>query len=154
MPAQPHVSSPPGFAYRPVDPEIVAGGTSTAATSPRSSDAMNSHSSAMPSDWPPVGAETDPLRRARLLQRSWERLLAHGALGPELPPEATAGLRPMIIESWLRSLATGLEPTDMLPPIEADESEVLERWSAKSQRAKPGPPRWCSVAQKSTFASS
>ena len=46
----------------------------------------------------------------------------------ELPPGATAGLRPTIVESWRRSLATGLDPTDLLAPIEADESEVLERW--------------------------
>jgi signal transduction histidine kinase len=83
----------------------------------------------MSAEWLAVGAETDPLRRARKLQRSWERLLANGALSLELPPEATAGLRPTIVESWRRSLATGLDPTDMLAPIEADESEVLERWS-------------------------
>jgi signal transduction histidine kinase len=82
----------------------------------------------MPSQWPAVGAETDPLRRARQLQKSWERLLADGALGPELPPGATAGLRPTIVDSWRRSLATGLDPTDLLAPIEADESEMLERW--------------------------
>src|SRR4051794_23853819 len=82
----------------------------------------------MPPHWPAVGAETDPLRRARELQRSWERLIADGALGPEVPPEATAGLRPTIVESWRRSLATGLDPTDLLAPVEADESEMLERW--------------------------
>ena len=82
----------------------------------------------MPSNWLAVGPATDPLSRARELQRSWERLLADGALGLELPPGATAGLRPTIVESWQRSLATGLDPTDMLAPIEADESEVLERW--------------------------
>src|SRR3954447_1835537 len=82
----------------------------------------------MPSQWPAVGAETDPLRRARQLQRSWARLIADGALGPELPPGATAGLRPTIVESWRRSLAAGLDPTDLLAPIEADESEVLGRW--------------------------
>jgi signal transduction histidine kinase len=82
----------------------------------------------MPSQWLAVGAETDPLTRARQLQKSWERLLAEGALGPELPPGATAGLRPKIVESWRRSLATGLDPTDLLAPIEADESEVVERW--------------------------
>src|SRR3954451_24269653 len=84
----------------------------------------------MSSQWPAVGVETDPLMRARQLQRSWERLLADGALCPELPPGATAGLRPRIVESWQRSLATGLDPTDLLAPIEADESEVLDRWSA------------------------
>jgi signal transduction histidine kinase len=82
----------------------------------------------MPSQWQAVGAETDPLRRARQLQRSWERLVADGALAPEQPPEATAGLRPTIVESWRRSLATGLDPTDLLAPIEADEEEMLERW--------------------------
>jgi signal transduction histidine kinase len=84
----------------------------------------------MPSQWPALGADTDPLRRARELQRSWERLLADGALVRELPPEATTGLRPSIVESWQRSLAIGLDPTDVLAPIEADESEVLEHWFA------------------------
>jgi signal transduction histidine kinase len=82
----------------------------------------------MPSQWPAVEAETDPLTRARELQKSWERLLADGALGPGLPPRATTGLRPTIVDSWRRSLATGLDPTDLLAPIEADESEVLGRW--------------------------
>jgi hypothetical protein len=54
---------------------------------------------AMMPEWADVGAETDPLGRARQLQRSWERLLAEGGLGLELSPEATAGLRPMIVES-------------------------------------------------------
>jgi signal transduction histidine kinase len=72
--------------------------------------------------------ETDPMRRARALQRSWEHLVAEGALGPELPPGATAGLRPTIVESWRRSLAARLDPTDLLVPIEAGESEVLELW--------------------------
>src|SRR6185503_3625028 len=74
------------------------------------------------------GAETDLLRRARQLQQSWERLLADGALGPELPPGIATGLRPAIVESWRRSVATGLDPTDSLAPIEADPSEVLGRW--------------------------
>jgi signal transduction histidine kinase len=82
----------------------------------------------MPSQWLAVGSESDPLRRARELQKGWERLLADGALGSDLPPGATAGLRPTIVESWRRSLATGLDPTDLLAPIEADESEVLGRW--------------------------
>jgi signal transduction histidine kinase len=82
----------------------------------------------MPSQWLAVDAGTDPLERARELQKDWERLLGDGALGLELPPRVTAGLRSAIVESWRRSLATGLDPTDMLAPIEADESEVLERW--------------------------
>jgi len=82
----------------------------------------------MPAQWLAIGAESDPLTRARELQRSWERLVADGALGPDLAPGATTGLRPAIVESWRRSLATGLDPTDLLAPIEADESEVLGRW--------------------------
>src|SRR4051794_36159455 len=83
----------------------------------------------MSSQWLALGSDADPLRRARQLQRRWERLLGEGALGLELPPGATAGLRPTIVESWRRSFATGLDPTDLLAPIEADESEMLERWS-------------------------
>src|SRR3954462_9837559 len=81
----------------------------------------------MPS-WRAVEAGTDLLGRARQIQRSWDRLLGEGALGPELPPRATAGMRPMIVESWRRVLATGLEPIDVLPSIEADPSETRERW--------------------------
>src|SRR3954449_3846880 len=75
-----------------------------------------------------VDAGTDLLTRARQIQRSWDRLLGEGELGPELPPPATAGMRPMIVESWRRVLATGLDPTDLLPSIEADPSETRERW--------------------------
>jgi PAS domain S-box-containing protein len=82
----------------------------------------------MSSPWRAVEAGTDLLARARQLQGSWERLLAAGALGPELPPDATAALRPTILDSWQRSLATGLDPADLLPSIEADQSETRERW--------------------------
>ena len=83
---------------------------------------------AMQSPWLAVGVHTDLLARARVLQRRWERLLGEGALGGELSPEATAGLRPAIVESWRRTLATGLEAIDPLPSIEADPSETRERW--------------------------
>jgi hypothetical protein len=69
----------------------------------------------MPTPWVAVEAETDLLARARQIQRSWDRLLGEGALGPELPPQATAGMRPMIVESWRRVVATGLQPIDVLP---------------------------------------
>src|SRR4051794_22652620 len=82
----------------------------------------------MPSPWLAVGAHTDPVARARVLQRRWDHLLGEGALGAEPSPEATAGLRPTIVESWRRTLATGLEPIDLLPSIEADQSETRERW--------------------------
>src|SRR3954470_24744960 len=82
----------------------------------------------MPSHWLAVEAATDLRARARQIQRSWESLLAGGALSQELPPQATAELRAPIVESWRRSLATGLDPTDLLPSIEADPSEMRERW--------------------------
>ena len=83
---------------------------------------------AMPSPWLAVGVHTDLLARARVLQRRWDRLLGEGAFGAELSPEATAGLRPAIVESWRRTLATGLEAIDPLPSIEADPSVTRERW--------------------------
>jgi len=82
----------------------------------------------MPSPWLAVGRETDPLSCARQLQRRWERLLAEGALDTELPADSTAGLRPTVLESWRRSLATGLDPTAVVVPIEAEQSAVKERW--------------------------
>ncbi len=63
----------------------------------------------MPSQWQAVEAETDPLRRARELQRGCERLFSGGLVG-ELSPEATAALRhvrELITEqSALRQVAT------------------------------------------------
>src|SRR5215211_3334466 len=82
----------------------------------------------MPSPWLAVEAGTDLLARARQIQRSWDRLLGEGALSPELPPQATAGMRPVIVESWRRVAATGLDPIDLLPSVEADPSETRERW--------------------------
>src|SRR4051794_11877030 len=83
---------------------------------------------AMSSQWQAVEAGTDLLARARQIQKSWESLLPNGALDPELPPEATAGVRPVVVQSWRRALATGLDPTDLVPSIEADRSETQERW--------------------------
>jgi PAS domain S-box-containing protein len=84
---------------------------------------------AMPPQWEAVGTGTDLLARARQLQRSWDRLLGERELGgAEVPPQATAGVRPAIVESWRRVLATGLDPTDLMPSIEADRSETQERW--------------------------
>src|SRR5947199_3467584 len=82
----------------------------------------------MPTPWVAVEAGTDLLARARQIQRSWDRLLGEGELGGEFGPQATAGMRPAIVESWRRVLATGLDPTDLLPSIEADRSETQERW--------------------------
>src|SRR4051812_31710451 len=84
--------------------------------------------SAMPSPRGAVEAGTDLLARARQVQRSWDRLLGERGPGSGLRPQATAGMRPMIVESGRRVLATGIEPIDVLPSIEADPSETRERW--------------------------
>jgi len=47
---------------------------------------------------------------------------------PSSHPGPTAGLRPTIIDSWRRSLAAGLDPTDLRVPIEVDQSEARDRW--------------------------
>src|SRR3954465_5015582 len=82
----------------------------------------------MASPWPAVEAGTDLLARAREIQRSWESLLVGGALDSELSARATAGMRPMILEWWGGLVATGRDPTDLLPSIEAAPSETRERW--------------------------
>ena len=81
----------------------------------------------MPSQWLAVEAGTDLRARARQIQSSWDRLVGEGALGAEFPPQSTAGVRPTIVDSWRRVLATGLDPT-VMPSIEADRSETQERW--------------------------
>src|SRR3954464_1161612 len=101
---------------------------------------------AMPSQWLAVDAGTDLRARARQIQRSWERLLAGGALNTELSPDATTQLRPAIVDSWRRSLATGLDPVDLLPSIEADPAETRERWlehplGPVRDRPPPPPPK-------------
>jgi PAS domain S-box-containing protein len=83
---------------------------------------------AMPSQWLALTAGVDSRTHARQLRQSWERLLAGRELKSESGLEAAGGLRQPIVESWKRSLATGLDPTDLLAPIEADESEVIARW--------------------------
>jgi transcriptional regulator of acetoin/glycerol metabolism len=82
----------------------------------------------MPSQWLAVPAGVDSRARARQLRQSWERLLAGRDLKSESGPELTGGLRQPIVESWRRSLDTGLDPAGWSAPIEADPSEIRERW--------------------------
>src|SRR5919204_3375009 len=84
---------------------------------------------AMPSQWLAVAPGVDPRVRARLLRQSWERLLAGRELKSEVPPAAAAEMRQAIVDSWKRSLDTGLDPVDLLAPIEADQTEMRERWA-------------------------
>jgi PAS domain S-box-containing protein len=82
----------------------------------------------MPSQWLALTAGHDSRTLARQLRQSWERLL----VGRELKAEsgqAPAGIRPAIVDSWRRSLGTGLDPIDLLAPLEADRSEMRERWA-------------------------
>jgi PAS domain S-box-containing protein len=68
--------------------------------------------------------------RARQLRQSWERLLALRELKSESGFELAGGLRQPIVASWKRSLDTGLDPLDLLAPLEADPVEMQERWAA------------------------
>ena len=86
--------------------------------------------SAMHSQWLAFTPGVDPRERARQLRQSWERLLA----GRELKAEATtpgpaAEMRGAIFDSWKRSLDTGLDPVDLLAPLEVDRTEMRERWA-------------------------
>src|SRR3954447_22546452 len=83
----------------------------------------------MPSQWPAFAAGSDSRARARQLRQSWERLLSLRELGPASGPELAGGLRQPIVESWKRSLDTGLDPLDLLAPLEADPVEMEERWA-------------------------
>jgi PAS domain S-box-containing protein len=83
----------------------------------------------MPSEWLAFAAGGDSRVHARQLRQSWERLLALRELKSESGPELAGGLRPPIVESWKRSLDTGLDPLDLLAPLEADPAEMQERWA-------------------------
>jgi PAS domain S-box-containing protein len=82
----------------------------------------------VPSQWLAVAAGVDSRARARQLRQSWERLLAGRELKSDSRPDPAAGVRQPIVESWRRSLDTGLDPAGFLAPIEADPSETRERW--------------------------
>src|SRR6185437_13846264 len=75
-----------------------------------------------------VSAGVDSRARARQLRQSWERLLALRELKSESGPELAGGLRQPIVDSWRRSLDSGLDPAGWSAPIEADPSEIRERW--------------------------
>src|SRR6266550_4457690 len=83
----------------------------------------------MSSQWLAVPAGVDSRARARQLRQSWERLLALRELKSESGPKPAGGLRQPIVESWKRSLDTGLDPIDLLAPLEADPAEMQERWA-------------------------
>src|SRR3954447_15708316 len=87
----------------------------------------------MPSQWLAVPAGVDSRAHARQLRQSWDRLLARRELksesGLELAGGLRGGLRHAIVESWKRSLDSGLDPLDLLAPLEADPGEMQERWA-------------------------
>src|SRR4051794_4046282 len=84
---------------------------------------------ALPSQWLARTAGLDSRSHARQLRQSWERLLALRELKSGPGPELTGRLRQPIVESWKRSLDTGLDPLDLLAPLEADPVEMEERWA-------------------------
>jgi transcriptional regulator of acetoin/glycerol metabolism len=82
----------------------------------------------MPSQWLAFPAGVDSRAHARQLRQSWERLLAERGLQSESHAQVAGALRQPIVDSWRRSLDTGLDPTGWLAPIEADPTEIKERW--------------------------
>jgi PAS domain S-box-containing protein len=83
----------------------------------------------MHSQWLAFTPGVDPRVRARQLRQSWERLLAGRELKSEPTPGAAGEMRRAIVDSWKRSLDTGLDPVDLLAPLEADPAEMRERWA-------------------------
>ncbi len=83
----------------------------------------------MHSQWLAFTPGVDPRERARQLRQSWERLLAGRELKAEPTPGPAAEMRGAIVDSWKRSLDTGLDPVDLLAPLEADPPEMRERWA-------------------------
>jgi transcriptional regulator of acetoin/glycerol metabolism len=90
--------------------------------------AMKPKPGAMPSPWLAVAAGVDSRARARQLRLSWERLLVGHELNSQSASDAAADVRQPIVDSWRRSLDSGLDPVGWLAPIEADPSEIRERW--------------------------
>jgi hypothetical protein len=73
----------------------------------------------MPSSWVAVDAGTDRLSWARLLRRAYHRAVQGGAV--------PAGIvRPVIVDSWARCAAAGVEPSGRAPML-LDEEETRER---------------------------
>src|SRR4051812_8574784 len=83
----------------------------------------------MPSQRLAVARGLDSSAHARQLRQSWERLLGLRELKSESGRELDGGLRQPIVDSWKRSLDTGLDPLDLLAPLEADPGEMQERWA-------------------------
>jgi transcriptional regulator of acetoin/glycerol metabolism len=70
----------------------------------------------MPTAWVAVDAGTDPVPWARLLRRAYDSAAGGG--------KPAAILRPMIVESWRRSEAAGVDP-DTPAPLAMDVDQAL-----------------------------
>ena len=76
--------------------------------------------------WVAVDVSTDPVAHARVLARAHERSLA----GAETP----VGVRDLVADSWKRSLAAGVAPEAIGPPVVLSDEE-LERARERSPLA-------------------
>src|SRR3954468_24712947 len=75
----------------------------------------------MASRWLSAPVDADPLERARLLRRAHDEVF-HGRGRPGI-------LREMVLDSWLRSVEAGVDPTRPAPKI-INEAEAAERLAA------------------------
>jgi hypothetical protein len=80
----------------------------------------------MPDAWVAVDAGTDPVPWARLLRRAYDGAASGG--------KPASILRPMIVESWRRSEAAGVDP-DTPAPLAMDVDQALHRFEKHPLRS-------------------
>jgi hypothetical protein len=89
--------------------------------------------------WLAIDVGTAPMLRAQELRFAWERFvsdLGHDGLEQDRDPD---DIREPIVESWLRSLAAGIDPTaHELAPVLADEDETEMLWAEHPLGRKSG----------------
>lgn len=80
-------------------------------------------------DWAAIYATADRRAWATQIARARDRLLGAGAAvagGGQADPD----LRPVIVRSWQRSAAAGVDPDHGLAPMDLSGDEVARRWEA------------------------
>jgi hypothetical protein len=90
----------------------------------------------MANPWLAIDTATSPVVRAREVGLARERFLqdqgaaASGIPNPAQPAEpAASGLRSPIVDSWRRSAAAGIDPSEWTAPLELDEQQARERFA-------------------------
>jgi hypothetical protein len=79
-------------------------------------------------DWAAIYATADRRTRAREIAEARDRVL-RAVPEPGGAPPSDPGLRPVIVRSWQRSAAAGVDPDRGLAPVPMAADEVDRRWS-------------------------